>query len=641
MNKRLYLYAAFTIFCFFLFNQLWAQNAVPHWAKKIHPPASPGGVFEDVATDKHGNVYGLIHASGIVDVDGQLSTNPDGKIVLASWNCDGNFRWMKSIGGAGVSVHAHLEVDTMEGIYLFGSVSGDTINWSTDTTATLAQGTKGAFLMKYNTLGQMQWFRMPITSFANNNYYDFSASSSGDLYWFALLQPGSYNDGLSIPTQKYYAVHYNAAGTFQSAIPLDITISGPTALSLAPGFVFDQRKARFYTSINYTKQTGSLMIGSTPITAPPSILTGTIGVLAAFNKQGVNLWVKQATPDTTSTVTKPTVGTDGTIFLGFNAFPGVVFCGDTVKNSLGNVAVPQLMALDTNGSLLWVNRAAVKLKNPSIVSVAMVNNVLIGTGIFNDTLYWDNKAIICPTWGFQTYLVRANASTGTLVGLDALTTSSLSGPRTMNVDKNSNIYIAGHFEGNMSFGTSNFSSGTNWEDEYLVKYKNTQCNCDLLQPGFSQSNTGVGTYQFTYTGQTPYATISWDFGDGTPTTNTSNPAHTYSQPGTYPVCVTVTNGCGSNTTCNFLVINTTGIQNTHVLGSLRLYPNPAQKEVVIDGLQPGTGIEIFDVLGRIWYSNVTSTEQEKIDIKELPNGTYIMRLVERDGNSFSKKFTKE
>lgn len=49
------------------------------------------------------------------------------------------------------------------------------------------------------------------------------------------------------------------------------------------------------------------------------------------------------------------------------------------------------------------------------------------------------------------------------------------------------------------------------------------------------------------------ATWTWDFGDGN-TSNAQSPVHSYSSPGTYTVCLTVENFCGTNTTCQNLII---------------------------------------------------------------------------------------
>lgn len=46
---------------------------------------------------------------------------------------------------------------------------------------------------------------------------------------------------------------------------------------------------------------------------------------------------------------------------------------------------------------------------------------------------------------------------------------------------------------------------------------------------------------------------SWDFGDGATSTD-QNPTHVYSSSGVFQVCLTVTNFCGSNTSCQNLVV---------------------------------------------------------------------------------------
>ncbi len=47
---------------------------------------------------------------------------------------------------------------------------------------------------------------------------------------------------------------------------------------------------------------------------------------------------------------------------------------------------------------------------------------------------------------------------------------------------------------------------------------------------------------------------SWDFGDGTSPSTLENPSHTYAQVGSYTVALTVTNGCGSVTVTQIVVV---------------------------------------------------------------------------------------
>ncbi|MCH8318393.1 MAG: PKD domain-containing protein, partial [Bacteroidetes bacterium] len=59
---------------------------------------------------------------------------------------------------------------------------------------------------------------------------------------------------------------------------------------------------------------------------------------------------------------------------------------------------------------------------------------------------------------------------------------------------------------------------------------------------------------FSFTNSSTNATIwFWDFGDGN-TDTVQNPVHTYDSAGTYNVCLTAQNTCGSNTICNTLAV---------------------------------------------------------------------------------------
>jgi|GEM_PF-2115353 len=77
--------------------------------------------------------------------------------------------------------------------------------------------------------------------------------------------------------------------------------------------------------------------------------------------------------------------------------------------------------------------------------------------------------------------------------------------------------------------------------------QNVITGCTTPTAAFTQTNTGLS---FVFTdGSTGAATAwLWDFGDGN-TSTMQNPMHTYSSPGTYTVCLTAINACGSNIIC--------------------------------------------------------------------------------------------
>ncbi|MFT5168943.1 MAG: PKD repeat protein [Saprospiraceae bacterium] len=65
---------------------------------------------------------------------------------------------------------------------------------------------------------------------------------------------------------------------------------------------------------------------------------------------------------------------------------------------------------------------------------------------------------------------------------------------------------------------------------------------------FSYTNQGGGTIDFTDQSSNIPTSWLWDFGDGNTSTQ-QNPQHTYAAPGTYTVCLTVTNSAGSDVVC--------------------------------------------------------------------------------------------
>jgi PKD repeat protein len=370
-------------------------------------------------------------------------------------------------------------------------------------------------------------------------------------------------------------------------------------------------------------------------------------ILGAFDGNGQNLWVQQGSLSTSigSGLGSITFGNDGTLYLTGGSEPGIVFCGDTIPNSTGTYIAVFIMALDTNANLLWSNYSA----NSHLVNIwgiSEVNNTIAAVGLYGGTLIWSNDTITGPQQGpFNTYMLRLNAITGDAVQLSSFNSSGGLFSRGGILDKNGNLYINGAFSGNLVFGNSNISSyplnAPSYSNSFLLKYKNVVCNCDLLQPAFNFSNSAATTFQFTYAGQTPYTSISWDFGDGTTIAGVSSPSHTYAAAGTYPVCVTVTNGCGSNTSCKYVSF-TTGIKDASgAFSSVNIFPNPAQDELTINNLPQGTTVEVLDLTGRLLKRVQTGNTELRMNVGGLSAGVHLLRFTDKDGRRGSSMFVKQ
>ncbi|MFN8303446.1 MAG: PKD domain-containing protein [Saprospiraceae bacterium] len=130
----------------------------------------------------------------------------------------------------------------------------------------------------------------------------------------------------------------------------------------------------------------------------------------------------------------------------------------------------------------------------------------------------------------------------------------------------------------------------------------------------------------------------WDFGDpASGAANNSgerNPQHTFSAPGAYEVCLTVSNTYGSDTKCKTVWVLATGLTPRPPLqrrGGVILWPNPTTGELRWRGLPEGEGVtvRVFDALGRLAAER--ETPEGFIRLDGLPAGLYQVLLTDERG----------
>ncbi|MDF2455899.1 MAG: in-like serine protease [Cytophagaceae bacterium] len=115
-----------------------------------------------------------------------------------------------------------------------------------------------------------------------------------------------------------------------------------------------------------------------------------------------------------------------------------------------------------------------------------------------------------------------------------------------------------------------------------------------------------------------YTSLTWDYGDGNGTTNTTNPSHTYTVADVYTVKLTATDdkGCSSTQEKNITATLSTGI---------KVYPNPATKSIGFgnDITDLGT-LQFINSIGQVLYEkeNILLNEQNSIDVISWPEGIY-------------------
>ncbi len=141
---------------------------------------------------------------------------------------------------------------------------------------------------------------------------------------------------------------------------------------------------------------------------------------------------------------------------------------------------------------------------------------------------------------------------------------------------------------------------------------------------------------------------SWDFGDGSPLILSRDASHDYIWPGSYEICLTISNSCDTITLCvdtlSFCPISP-GIEKSTLETQISISPNPSEDWVLIDfgELHEEVKLSLFDLHGRILYkTKVPSAQQDRsylLDLSSVPMGGYMV-LIETENQRLIKKLVR-
>lgn len=165
--------------------------------------------------------------------------------------------------------------------------------------------------------------------------------------------------------------------------------------------------------------------------------------------------------------------------------------------------------------------------------------------------------------------------------------------------------------------------------------------------GFSVSDTlsaPGNVLQFT-DNNTTATTWSWDFGDGQ-TAAIANPQHSYSQPGSYTVLLTVSDGiCEVQSRLTLEVSTSTAVLPAAGNPSLQIFPNPNTGRFQLswqDESQGNFRICLRDLQGReVWHKELRKNgpiQQQTFDAGDLTPGFYLLSLT-GEGLSLTRKLS--
>jgi PKD repeat protein len=152
-------------------------------------------------------------------------------------------------------------------------------------------------------------------------------------------------------------------------------------------------------------------------------------------------------------------------------------------------------------------------------------------------------------------------------------------------------------------------------------------NCVDPIASFTDVSTEL-VVDFTNASTSAITTYAWDFDDGNTSTD-ENPSNTYTTAGTYNVCLTITDSCGTDTFCEDVVVSTIGIDENNLVNGLSLYPVPTQNVMTIENLTSGENfkLELLNNLGQVVKVVQTGgLATVQMNLSDVINGYYNLRV---------------
>jgi PKD repeat protein len=303
--------------------------------------------------------------------------------------------------------------------------------------------------------------------------------------------------------------------------------------------------------------------------------------------------------------------------------------------------------------------AAVTLGTSDSLVVCEGNAASLSVTSSHTQYLWSNGATTASTsvstGGWQYITVRTDCCIGrdsVFIWIDSAATSAFSA-----IDNDLNVNFSDLSSGEpqswlWDFGDGNLSTQQNPIHTFPAPGTYTVCltvtdacgvdsscqtltvTCPVALPGFTSSIGNGGMVTFTNTTNPSATSYSWDFGDGN-TSTLQDPTHVYATSGTYTVCLTVTDDCGTDTYCELLTVDVTlGLTGLETQ-AIRIYPNPTETVFYISGDLQGESYtaSLVNVRGEACWQRTVSGNEVLIEVpaRDLADGIYYLELSAESG----------
>lgn len=607
-----------------------------------------GEWITNMCTDDNGNVYSLAVVGDynikadtfFLSQSFNATVSPFWNILFMSHDCNGNMRFAKLIESYsnnfsnGLTYHAGK-------VYVAGTLfnTGKRIGYD----ATFNTKFQTCFLSKFDTSGGYEWTQFVGPDIVSTQvgsgaiHAGLDVDGQGNIHYIKSMGNGVQITPSITSQQGNYDLKYDPNGNLLSVTKLQSIDSNYWIRKVE----IDKATNRYYALFVYAGVT--------------TTHSGT--VLAGYHANGTQLW-KDTTNPRASISSFRFIPNDGIYFSAFAyvQYGGLQIGSSSINGSafpIGPIAILGKINA-SNGLINWMyqmgcSHSTFGLTDLEILpdkSIMAIGNIGGGVVVYNHV--YKDTIVIAPAEGHNPFIVNID-STGLLIDWHQLNGSGFyDNGRAITSDKAGNVYFGGESGMDMQAGSMpKYTSNGGNSDYYLGKY-GFDCNCtSMANPTsaftYSITDSSKKEVQFTFTGTTPNDSVVWRFGDGSVLTQ-ANPTHIFADTGVYTVCAKVMVPCGRKVVCQDIYVphkdTTNNIIMVNAFAGVKIYPNPANDVLYIDGLKSGSRIELYDIVGRKAHMIITASKNEAINISYLSPGNYIIHITNPDGQRMQGKVVK-
>lgn len=449
-----------------------------------------------IATDSQKNVYVLSKVGmSSLNIDGNPKTNYDDPssfptdIVLASFSCEGAYRWSKIIGGRNIEEISAVQIDSQDNVYVAGkmgtcndgSVSqpypGRIENDYTFSNTTTA--CDRIFLAKFNTNGVFQYIKRPQLPTTSSNAITYTGSFNFQiqddiLYWFVWLPPGTYADGAftnsTTETHAPYVLKYNLDGSFIEATQLG-NIQG--IFDVVVKYYRNPHNGFYYMTFAKTSSTTFTINGQPVVNA---------AALVCYDNNGNLLWKRENTQAMAGSLVIYSLDFDpqNNIYIGGKIAGAAI---DSFMGFTASFSSPAfVMKLDaTADNLLWASHHSTVASSGYGDLVYNGSEVAFTGWCAGTNFTWGTQSIYVTATneGQDVLLARFNSDTGACLSLNRIpsTIGSTDRGTAIAVDASGDYLVGGGFAA-LIYDT-NGNSVTNeggTTDFFIAKFATEPCS---------------------------------------------------------------------------------------------------------------------------------------------------------------------